>query len=175
MTPGDIIHHRKKKDDDDDDDDSSSDSDDALKKAKDDAFKANVVDMLQNMAHGAGGGDRGAAFKDVRTLLRAPEPNVSSVVRDLDALPTAEDPLDADRPQRPGRTAPDLKMGYLQRPSMRGALLTFISERNVWVVSAKGGNAVRVSSSDAHDNSPKARPCLHWYPYGRVGVVNADP
>ena len=49
-------------------------------------------------------------------------------------------------------------MGYLRYPNLVGKTVTFVSEGNIWVGSADGGPAARVSASYSVEALPKLSP-----------------
>ena len=52
----------------------------------------------------------------------------------------------------------ELEMGYLRYPNLVGKTVTFVSEGNIWVGSADGGPAARVSASYSVEALPKLSP-----------------
>jgi tricorn protease len=70
--------------------------------------------------------------------------------------------------------------GYLRFPHVHGDLLTFVAEDDVWLASADGGRAWRLTSDGGHASHPRFSPdgttiaWTSWRDGGLAGVYTAD-
>ena len=102
---------------------------------------ASLMDMLAALN---GGGD-------TREEVHAPAAKLDAQTREL-LRRTSPD----RSPDTSGRG--ELEMGYLRYPNLVGSTLVFVSEGNIWVGSADGGAAARVSASYSVEALPKLSP-----------------
>jgi C-terminal processing protease CtpA/Prc/Tol biopolymer transport system component len=102
---------------------------------------ASLMDMLAALN---GGGD-------TREEVHAPAAKLDAQTREL-LRRTSSD----RKPDTSGRG--ELEMGYLRYPNLVGETLVFVSEGNIWVGSAGGGAAARVSASYSVEALPKLSP-----------------
>ena len=54
---------------------------------------------------------------------------------------------------------------YLRQPTLRGGTLVFVSDDDLWRVSAAGGTAVRLSAGLSEPATPFLSPCGRWLAY----------
>jgi tricorn protease len=54
---------------------------------------------------------------------------------------------------------------YLRQPTMQGDTVVFVSDDDLWRVSAAGGTALRLSAGLSEPGTPCLSPCGRWLAY----------
>jgi tricorn protease len=62
--------------------------------------------------------------------------------------------------------AQEIIPGYLMEPDVQGDQLVFVAEGDVWKVSVSGGEAIRLTTHEGDEMSPKLSPDGKWVAYG---------